>query len=118
MSDELWAKIIDASGPILGALATGICLIIVARISKIHRQINSRMDELVALEKRLSKLEGRLQGNIEGRAEMKVEQEKIAVALLTPVPGASIAVIAQGEMLEKIEENTKNISEHTKPKTE
>lgn len=127
MTELLWSKLIDLLGVIFGALATLVGVIVVVRQSNMHKQMNSRMDQLVVLEKRLSELEGNKAGIKEGKEEMKAQQAAVAVALATPVavpvvvPHVVVPVVGQTDVLKKIEnieENTAKIADNTKPKTD
>lgn len=67
MDNTILITIISGSFVLMTAVATGF---INYKIQKIHKQINSRMDELLALNRKSSKAEG----NLEGRAEAKRER--------------------------------------------
>jgi uncharacterized membrane protein YgaE (UPF0421/DUF939 family) len=69
MSDAVVIAIIGGGVSLLGVVIGGY---INYRIGQIHKQINSRMDQLLAMNKAASKAEG----NLEGRADLKNEQEK------------------------------------------
>lgn len=69
MSDIVIVGIIAAVASLVGIVFTGWVNI---RLGKIHKQMNSRMDELIATTKR----EATLVGNKEGRKELKDEQKK------------------------------------------
>jgi hypothetical protein len=68
MSDAVVIAIIGGVVSLSGVVIGGY---INYRIGKIHKQINSRMDQLLAMNKTSSKAEG----NLEGRADLKNEQE-------------------------------------------
>ncbi len=68
MSDAVIIAIIGGSVSLAGIALSGY---INYRIGKIHKQINSRMDELLKLSKEASKAEG----NLEGRKELKEENK-------------------------------------------
>ncbi len=68
MTIEDWVKIIGAITPLLAALITGFVAIYL-KISEVHHQINSRMDELVEATRR----EAHAEGMIAGAAQPKVE---------------------------------------------
>lgn len=65
MSD---AVIITLITGVVGLIGIGLTGFVNIRLGKIHKQLNSRMDELLAAAK--------LAGNIEGRKELKQEQKK------------------------------------------
>ena len=64
MTDLVLISIIGGGVTLVVTFST---LFVNYKIEKIHRQINSRMDELLALNRKSSKAEG----NLEGRAEEK-----------------------------------------------
>lgn len=68
MSDALLLGIIGGGVTLVVTFST---LFVNYKIQKIHKQINSRMDELLALNKASS----RAQGNLEGREEERKEQD-------------------------------------------
>lgn len=65
MSD---AVIITLITGVVGLIGIGLTGFVNIRLGKIHKQLNSRMDELLAAAK--------LAGNLEGRKELKQEQKK------------------------------------------
>lgn len=66
MSDAVLIALIGSAATVV----TGIGVAYVnKRLGKIHKQINSRMDELLEL----TRASGRAEGNKEGRAEQKQE---------------------------------------------
>jgi len=69
MSDAI---IIALIGGVVSLVGIGLGGYINYRLSKIHRQINSRMDELLKMNKASSRAEGKL----EGKAEEKEKQKK------------------------------------------
>lgn len=69
MSDAVIISIIGAIGTLAGLALTGYVNI---RLGKIHKQINSRMDQLLES----SRKEANAVGNKEGRSELKQEQKK------------------------------------------
>lgn len=68
MSDAV-ISLIGAIVGLVGIVFTGIVNI---RLSRMHKQMNSRMDQLIETTKR----EATLVGNKEGRKELKDEQKK------------------------------------------
>lgn len=65
MSDAVIITIITG---VVGLVGIGLTGFVNIRLGKIHKQLNSRMDELLAAAK--------LAGNLEGRKELKQEQKK------------------------------------------
>lgn len=65
MSDAVIISIITGLVTLVGIGLTGYVNI---RLGRIHKQLNSRMDELIAAAK--------LTGNMEGRQQLKDEQNK------------------------------------------
>lgn len=65
MSDAVIITIITG---VVGLIGIGLTGFVNIRLGKIHKQLNSRMDELLAAAK--------LAGNLEGRKELKQEQKK------------------------------------------
>lgn len=65
MSDAVIISLVTGCVTLAGLGLTGYVNI---RLGKIHKQLNSRMDELLAAAK--------LAGNVEGRKELKEEQLK------------------------------------------
>lgn len=65
MSDAVIISIITGLVTLVGIGLTGYVNI---RLGRIHKQLNSRMDELIAAAK--------LAGNMEGRQQLKDEQNK------------------------------------------
>lgn len=65
MSDAVIISVVTGLVSLLGLGVTGYVNI---RLGKIHKQLNSRMDELIAAAK--------LAGNAEGRKELAAEQKK------------------------------------------
>jgi len=63
MSDAVIISLIGAFGTLFGIALTGYVNI---RLGKIHKQLNSRMDQFLA--------EARASGNMQGRKELKQEQ--------------------------------------------
>ncbi len=68
MSDAVSISIING---FFSLLAIVVSLMIRANLRKVHKQINSRMDELIDV----NKTNSRAQGNLEGRAEQKKESK-------------------------------------------
>lgn len=69
MSDGIIIAII---GGIVSIVSLGMTLVVKYNLEKVHKQVNSRMDELLSIHKAASKAEG----NLEGRAEQKKEDSK------------------------------------------
>lgn len=65
MSDAVIISIVTGFVTVIGA---GLTAYVSIRLGKIHKQLNSRMDELLAAAK--------MAGNAEGRKELKQEQKK------------------------------------------
>ena len=55
---------------LIGAIAT-VAVAIIRKLNGIHKQINSRMDELLELNRRSSKAEGKLEERAERDEEIK-----------------------------------------------
>lgn len=70
MTDVILVVIIQSVTSLIIVILTAI---VNKRLKTVHKQINSRMDELLAINKKLSNAEGNKEGRLEQTAEKKAE---------------------------------------------
>lgn len=98
MSDAVILELIKTVATLASVVIGGI---ISVKLGQLHKQINSRMDQLITETQRASRAEGK----VEGKAE---EKEKHIEAPIPPItPGTTHLKIVEGEIKVKTEKPKK-----------